>query len=933
TRREPSLTAARGDPIAVGVDTVILRNAVGCDSLVITDTLLGPREDTFPTAGRRAPEPVGVDTVFLQNAAGCDSLVITETVLLPGDETFLTAGSCDPLAVGVDTVILRNALGCDSLVITETVLLPSDETLLTGGSCDPLQVGRDTVILRNAAGCDSLVITETVLLPSDETFLTAGSCDPSAVGVDTVFLQNAAGCDSLVITETGLLPSDETLLTAGSCDPSQVGRDTVILQNAAGCDSLVITETVLLPGDETLLTGGSCDPSQVGRDTVILQNAAGCDSLVITETALLPSDETFLTAGSCDPLAVGVDTVFLQNAAGCDSLVITETVLLPSDEAFLTATTCDPSQAGVDTVFLQNTAGCDSLVVTETIFIPSDETFLMASSCDPAAVGVDTLFLQNAAGCDSLVITETVLLPSGETFLMASSCDPSAVGLDTLFLQNTAGCDSLVITETVLLTTDTARIETQLCSGEVLVVNGTEYSEALPSGTEIIPGGSANGCDSVMLVNLTFTEGATGFLEGGRAICPGEAVELTVRLQGATTYNVSISDGTSVVESFTGLSGDVSFTVIPSATTNYRISLFTAVGSLCPVEIGNGTTVTIVGADNIQAEVLTDYGGFGVSCDGSQDATVGVSATGPGLSYQWNTGQTTPTLENVGAGAYIVTVTSTAGCSAVDSVAVTAPAPIIAKTNSAPVDCFNEFSGSILVESLDGGAGPYEYSLDGQFFTPLGALPADITGLGAGNYTLYFQDANDCRAEAAVNVAPFEGLALELGDDRTIKLGDSLQLRPQASFDVASFTWSPLTGILDSAAFRPFVKPMETTAYLLTALDSAGCVARGQIIIFVNKERGLYAPGAFSPNEDGSNDYFTLFAGPDVAAIRTFRIFDRWGALLFEREPFQPNVENLGWDGTFNGEPLDPAVFVFYAEVEYVDGFIEVVEGDFVLVR
>ncbi|MCB0561064.1 MAG: T9SS type B sorting domain-containing protein, partial [Phaeodactylibacter sp.] len=647
----------------------------------------------------------------------------------------------------------------------------------------------------------------------------------------------------------------------------------------------------------------------------------------------------------------------------------------------------DPLAVGVDTVILQNTTGCDSLVITETVLLPGDETFLTAGSCDPLAVGVDTVILQNTTGCDSLVITETILLPSYETLLMSSSCDPSAVGLDTLLLQTTAGCDSLVITETILLPTDTTLIERELCSGEVLIVNGTEYSEALPSGTEIIPGGASNGCDSIIhvtlgfidvamstvsstlcsgefiLVNgqqydelnpsgteiiengavngcdsiiqvaLTFAEGAFGFIEGGRAICPGETAELTVRLQGANSYNVHVSDGGAIVESFTGISGDVTFTVSPSVTTTYQISLLTAVGSLCPVEIGAGATVSVLQAGDIQAEVLSDYGGFGVSCNDSQDATVGVTTSDPGLSFQWNTGQVTPTLANVGAGVYTVTITSTAGCSFTDSVQVTAPAALIAKATGIGVDCLSELSGSIQVESLEGGAGPYEYSLDGQFYTPLGGLPTVITGLSAGLYTLSFQDANDCRVELSTEVASFEGLALTLGEDQTLKLGDSLLLRPQASFEVADFSWSPLAGILDSAAFSPYVRPMETTAYFLTAVDSAGCSATDQILIFINKERGLYAPNVFSPNEDGRNDFFTLFTGPDVAAIKTFRIFDRWGNLLFEKAPFQPNVENLGWDGSFKGEPMDPAVFVFYAEVEYVDGFVEVVEGDFVLMR
>ncbi|MCB0588388.1 MAG: T9SS type B sorting domain-containing protein, partial [Phaeodactylibacter sp.] len=316
-----------------------------------------------------------------------------------------------------------------------------------------------------------------------------------------------------------------------------------------------------------------------------------------------------------------------------------------------------------------------------------------------------------------------------------------------------------------------------------------------------------------------------------------------------------------------------------------------------------------------------------------EDATVGVSASDPGLTYQWNTGAFGQTLENVGPGNYVVTVTSSAGCSIVDSVTVTAPEPIVASVSSSAVDCFSEFSGSILVESLRGGAGAYEYSLDGQFFTALGSLPAIIPGLSAGTYTLHLQDANDCRVAFTTEVASFEGLALDLGEDQTLKLGDSLRLRPQASFEVADFNWVPLDGILDSVAFSPYVSPLETTTYTLTAVDSTGCSASDQVIIFINKERGLYAPNVFSPNEDGRNDYFTLFAGPNVAEIRIFRIFDRWGNMLFEKGPFQPNIENLGWDGTFNGEPMDPAVFVFYAEVEYVDGVTEVVEGDFVLMR
>jgi gliding motility-associated-like protein len=978
------LSAQSCDPAQVGVDTVVLQNSFGCDSLVITTTVLLPADTVFLTAESCDPAQVGIDTVLLQNSVGCDSLVITETVLLPSDTVFLAAESCDPAQVGTDTLVLQNSSGCDSLVITTTVLLPSDTFFLTAESCDPAQVGTDTLVLQNSFGCDSLVITTTVLLPSDTVFLTAESCDPAEVGIDTVLLQNSFGCDSLVITETVLLPSDTVFLTAESCDPAEVGIDTVLLQNSFGCDSLVITTTALLPADTVFLTAESCDPAQVGTDTLVLQNSLGCDSLVITTTVLLPADTVFLTAESCDPAQVGTDTLVLQNSLGCDSLVITTTALLPADTVFLTAESCDPAQVGTDTLVLQNSFGCDSLVITTTALLPADTVFLTAESCDPAQVGTDTLVLQNSLGCDSLVITTTALLPADTVFLTAESCDPAQVGTDTLVLQNSFGCDSLVITQTILLPTDTAFLAPQLCpgetlsiagitfsegnpsgtavipggaangcdsvvavslsffppaigqvaealcSGESLLVNGQRYDEDNPAGTEVIVGGSINGCDSIVQVTLSFSATPAGSIEGAAAICPGETVELTLRLTGAAAFNVELSDG----RSFLNVSDGHTFLVSPLATTAYEIVVLTAVGSLCPVEIGPGATVS-VSALAAQAAVSTDYGGFGISCDGSADGGVQASATGgiPPLSYLWDTGATSAALSNLGAGAYTVTVTDGAGCASQAQTVLSAPPPIVVQASGQAPNCLDDRSGSILVERIEGGAAPFEYSLDGQFFASLGDLPFAIPALAAGSYQLTVQDVNDCQAQLQIDIPAALELTLDLGPDRTIKLGDSTRLQPQANFAIADFAWSPAEGLSDPAVLAPYARPAETVVYTLTARDSAGCSAADAITIFVDKKLRVYAPNAFSPNGDGNNDFFTLFAGPEVRQITLFRIFDRWGNQLFEAGPLQPNQPTLGWDGTFRGSPMGPGVYVFYAEVEFVDGGTELVKGEVTLLR
>ncbi|MCB9307496.1 MAG: CotH kinase family protein [Lewinellaceae bacterium] len=428
--------------------------ASGCDSIVNVSLQYLNTSQTQLNVTSCDPASVGVDTVVLTNAVGCDSVVIITTVLAPFSQTTFTASSCNPAEIGVDTVILISQFGCDSLVITTTNFDPSmiPVTSLFTTNCDPASVGVDTLILASAAGCDSLIITTTTLAPYSETFLMASSCNPAQAGTDTVILVNQYGCDSLVITSTAFDPSaiPVTSLFAMNCDPASVGVDTVVLNSAAGCDSLVITTTTLAPYSETLLSATSCNPAMVGVDTVILSNQYGCDSLVITTTYfdLVGISVTTLFATNCDPASVGVDTVLLTNVAGCDSLVITTTTLAPFSQSFLAAVSCNPALAGVDTVVLVNQYGCDSLVITTTSFDPSiiPVTSLFATNCDPASVGVDTVIMNSAAGCDSVVITTTTLVPSSETFLTATSCDFAQAGVDTVVLSNQYGCDSLVIT-------------------------------------------------------------------------------------------------------------------------------------------------------------------------------------------------------------------------------------------------------------------------------------------------------------------------------------------------------------------------------------------------------------------------------------------------------------------------------------------------------
>ncbi len=67
--------------------------------------------------------------------------------------------------------------------------------------------------------------------------------------------------------------------------------------------------------------------------------------------------------------------------------------------------------------------------------------------------------------------------------------------------------------------------------------------------------------------------------------------------------------------------------------------------------------------------------------------------------------------------------------------------------------------------------------------------------------------------------------------------------------------------------------------------------------------------------------------------IRNFRVFNRWGDLIFEQSTLSPNSNTNAWDGRFQGEILDNGVFVWSAEIEFIDGRVIPYSGDVLLLN
>jgi len=173
-----------------------------------------------------------------------------------------------------------------------------------------------------------------------------------------------------------------------------------------------------------------------------------------------------------------------------------------------------------------------------------------------------------------------------------------------------------------------------------------------------------------------------------------------------------------------------------------------------------------------------------------------------------------------------------------------------------------------------------------------------------------------------------------LGDLLPINLGESIQLTPTA-FGMPPMTWS-WAGNQGEMSCRncqsPIVAPLFDATYSVTMTDATGCPASASVEVLVLKNRNVFVPNAFSPNGDGINDFFFL-QSPQAAFVKNFKVFSRWGELVFETTQAAANEHIAGWDGYFKGKQAPLDVYVWMLEVEFLDGETASFKGDVTLVR
>ncbi len=461
---------------------------------------------------------------------------------------------------------------------------------------------------------------------------------------------------------------------------------------------------------------------------------------------------------------------------------------------------------------------------------------------------------------------------------------------------------------------------------------GPIISNLSGSNTYTVTVTDSQGCTGTMSRTLDEPPAMSLNLTGTDALCYGQpsgtaSVTAVQNAQGTVMYQWDAATGGQTTATATDL---------PAGT--YSVIVTDTAGCTA-----NGT-VTIGEPSGMNTNFsVTDNECFGYA-NGAVD--LDVSGGAGAYQYAWSNGASTAKQVDLPAGWYFVTVTDGNGCEKEDSVFVGQPEPLGAQVNVQDVRCFGEENGMIEILT-SGGTPPFLYSSDGVDYFGSNTMIA----LPAGDYQLFIKDGNGCIFQEQVSVAEPPLMTLSITADGTdtsmllVPFGNSVELSavPQNAQGSVMYTWdasycgtlscdtlSDCNGTLMCQTVTS--TPDDSNNYWVLAIDEKGCEAEAHFQIHVQKERKVMVPTGFTPNGDGVNDLLPVH-GQSGTMVKLFRVFDRWGELLFEGIDVPVNDISKGWDGNFNGHPMPPGVYVWYIEVEYTDGMTDNFRGETTLIR
>ncbi|MFY7827622.1 MAG: gliding motility-associated C-terminal domain-containing protein [Flectobacillus sp.] len=172
--------------------------------------------------------------------------------------------------------------------------------------------------------------------------------------------------------------------------------------------------------------------------------------------------------------------------------------------------------------------------------------------------------------------------------------------------------------------------------------------------------------------------------------------------------------------------------------------------------------------------------------------------------------------------------------------------------------------------------------------------------------------------------------------DFNLVTGDKAFLKTIAhSIGNYQYTWVPSTDLSCATCSETWVTPNQSRQYkiFIISKENTACQDTETVNISVRRCDIVLLPDAFSPNQDNYNDYYFANTSGCVKQIKSMKIYNRWGELIFWKENLSPTDPTSGWDGTYRGVLAEVGSYAYQLEVELDNGHINHQSGAFVLIR
>ncbi len=852
------------DPAAITFSSTATDEACGAADGTITITASGgtgalsysiDNGVTFQASANFSGLSASAYNLVVEDANGCQ-VTGTENVNSIGGPSINAVVTTDPSCNGgTDGSITITVSGGTA---PYTYSIDGGTTTQGSNSFIGLVAGTYAIEVTDTNGCNSTG-SATLNDPTAITFSSTATDEACGAADGTITLTASGGTGALSYS----IDNGVTFQASANFSGLTAGTYNLVVEDANGCQ-VTGTETVIStagPGiDAVVGTDPSCNGGNDGSITITASGGTAPYAYSIDGGTTTQGSNSFIGLGA------GTYAIEVTDNNGCTS---NSSVTLndPAAITFSSTSTDETCGAADGTITITASGGTGALSYS----IDNGVTFQASGNFSGLNAGTFNLIVEDANGCQ-VNGTETINSLGGTTIDAISTTDVACFGGNDGSLSVTASGANPPF---------------------MYSIDGSNYQ-------------TSNSFSNLSAGNYTVSViDANGCVNSASALI-GEPSEISAIIN-TQNENCNAQDG-SITITASGGTGALNYSIDNANTfqSNPTFNNLTSGLYIIVVEDANGCQTTIVDTiftnDGIEIDqVVVDN----ISCNGSNDGQVIILVSGDTttVSYSINGGATSQNnsqFENLTPGTYDIYVSNSNSCFDTLGVQVSEPDSLITTITVQSTNC--GLNNGFAMVNVSGGTAPYNYQWDDS----QSQITSAINNIEPGAYVVTTTDANGCSNSDSINIAASDSLFIEYDffNESCTGLSDG-SIATSASGGSAPYSYLWNTG--DSSQN---ISGLTANTYMLTVVDSTGCIANAEILIETDNIDCIIIPTVISPNNDGSNDQW-IIQGLDIYPNAQIEIYNRWGSLLFSSNSYQND-----WDGMRNGKQLPAGVYYYVVSVD-----------------